>query len=249
MEKVTKEQRARWGELADSATPGRWEPVGEDRIGSFDGDGPIVAETYCIRVRQSEFPQYMHDANFIAAAREAVPALLAALEEQERLTALESAAASRLAGAVEQMRAKWRADVERLEQERDRFEDVLTPLTGMHECDVASLPAAAAAARDHTLMLEADLAEERRHVASLVAEVERLKRERDEAVSFVRAQADVARDTDRVLAEERRHVESHAAKIARLRQVIDAQRNLIIAQRKQLDLLSRIVDVREDGAR
>lgn len=79
--------------LADAATPGPWEPgtwygtddggwaaIGPHHVGSEDEHLPHGCEPDCDHHEQAKA-----DARFIAAAREAVPALLA---EVERLTSL-----------------------------------------------------------------------------------------------------------------------------------------------------------------
>ena len=76
---ITQEQLARWRALADAATPGPWEQVAES--GEWWISGPDIERHFVIDTTNGVNAQ---NADFIAAAREAVPALLA---EVERLTA------------------------------------------------------------------------------------------------------------------------------------------------------------------
>ena len=76
---ITQEQLARWRALADAATPGPWEQVTE--FGEWWISGPDIERHFVIDTTNGVNAQ---NADFIAAAREAVPALLA---EVERLRA------------------------------------------------------------------------------------------------------------------------------------------------------------------
>lgn len=88
MPDLTPEGRDRLRELAENATPGPWEA----RRGSqWDFDGSQVAQSSVRRADRAAITWDDHggevfvpaDAEFIAAAREAVPALLDALDEAE----------------------------------------------------------------------------------------------------------------------------------------------------------------------
>ena len=78
---ITPEQLAQWRALADAATPGPWEATS---TWSDDGDSYYVAVVDGRALLDTYVSMTDADAAFIAAAREAVPALLA---EVERLTA------------------------------------------------------------------------------------------------------------------------------------------------------------------
>jgi hypothetical protein len=87
----TPEQRAEWQRLADAATPGPWEfcPGGDNtgsdadlKLGSIRGSVPGGGCYHLARV-WNDGPNPEADARLIAAAREAVPALLSALSAAE----------------------------------------------------------------------------------------------------------------------------------------------------------------------
>lgn len=75
---VTPEQIAEWRRLAEAATPGPWSAPVETGPTEVHGATPVAITSLVHSVAEK------HDARFIAAAREAVPALLA---EVERLRA------------------------------------------------------------------------------------------------------------------------------------------------------------------
>jgi len=118
---MTPEQLATWRQLADAATPEGWsveETCGDTTSVLFWNDDEKYYDSLAIKVSQA-------DAAFIAAAREAVPALLDTVAERDaeiaRLsTALYDEAAKQLGdaalenmqlrAAVEQFRAKWSAE-------------------------------------------------------------------------------------------------------------------------------------------
>ncbi len=79
---IAQEQLARWRGLADAATPGPWEATS---TWSDDGDSYYVAVVDGRALLDTYVSMTDADAAFIAAAREAVPALLA---EVERLSVL-----------------------------------------------------------------------------------------------------------------------------------------------------------------
>jgi hypothetical protein len=80
MTETTPQQRAEWAALAEAATPGPWEAVQGASAGWWV-EQPNTATIADIDIDYSGQPDA--DAAFIAAAREAVPALLADLEAVE----------------------------------------------------------------------------------------------------------------------------------------------------------------------
>ena len=84
---VNKDEREKLAKLAEAATPGPWTAVRRDDLPDgihYDVDGP--EDPYRVCTCDEHDPRARSpraDAAFIAAAREAVPALLAALDEAE----------------------------------------------------------------------------------------------------------------------------------------------------------------------
>ena len=70
---ITEEQRAEWMRLAEQATPGPWAPYGDSHLPEpgweVEPEGAVLPKI-CRQTTEA-------DAAFIAAAREAMPALLA----------------------------------------------------------------------------------------------------------------------------------------------------------------------------
>lgn len=81
---ISKEQRAEWRKLAEAATPGPW-----DRGYNNSGFCAVLAESgFVAEMGVGPGSSSADDAAFIAAARDAVPALLDAFEEALRLLEL-----------------------------------------------------------------------------------------------------------------------------------------------------------------
>ena len=113
-----KEDRAKWQALCDAATPGPWELVNE--YGSrVVADGAAWSAPYRLTPGSVGDPQQIADNAFIAAAREAMPKLLADLDEAE---ALATAALSTADG--------HREYGERMEAERDASRELVGELVG-----------------------------------------------------------------------------------------------------------------------
>lgn len=75
-------QRAEWKRLADAATPGPWERLAGDE-GRRIASEPLRVLGFDSVIARIESGRHHHDAVFVAAARDAVPALLAALDAVE----------------------------------------------------------------------------------------------------------------------------------------------------------------------
>lgn len=88
----TPEQRAEWRALADKATPGPWDTYMVP--GTRSEEAYVAVEASETEVRIARYEGGHFDGAFIAAARTAVPALLA---DVERLTAERDALAARIA--------------------------------------------------------------------------------------------------------------------------------------------------------
>lgn len=97
-----------WRKLADAATPGPWEEVAES--GEWWITGPDIYNDAVMTTNASEISQA--DADFICAAREAVPALLAEVERLRADNADLRAALSALTADMERLRVSIVANIE-----------------------------------------------------------------------------------------------------------------------------------------
>lgn len=105
---MTPEQLAALKALADAATPGPWEEVAES--GEWWITGPDIYNDAVMTTNASEISQA--DADFICAAREAVPALLAEVERLRADNADLRAALSALTADMERLRVSIVANIE-----------------------------------------------------------------------------------------------------------------------------------------
>lgn len=100
----TPEQRQQWRALADGATEGPWEAA-RDRDNWIVGDLWNGLNGMVGGFAAGGGPQAEADAAFIAAAREAVPALLADLEAAEARAEKAEAAIARLEARIQELEA------------------------------------------------------------------------------------------------------------------------------------------------
>jgi hypothetical protein len=189
---VTSADLERWQALADAATPGPWthDPAADeadviqDRPDMADiGGGPIVAEC---GGRQPMWTAHHNDAAFIAAARVAVPRLVARVRELEveRLSLLGAGTVSIATIAAERDAARERVRelTEEVEQLRAESDDCVSaverqmPLvdalpTAVHELvnTIRDQETHMEEARERVRLLEVDQADWRKGVALIAS--------------------------------------------------------------------------------
>ena len=100
---ISNENLQQWRALADAATPGPWSAeTGHGETGPNYIDSPSGVVAYVYDSYRGTLPNAEADAAFIAAAREAVPALLAEVDRLRRELASYERHAAYVAGVVEE---------------------------------------------------------------------------------------------------------------------------------------------------
>jgi len=137
---IPTEQQEAWQALANRATLAPWRVGCEgsegSRVNRDSGDRRLDSRALLI-VNGAEQPQEHFDAEFIAAARTAVPALLAALRAAEdRIDALRDQV-----GIEVRARQEWESNAEQAEATIARVRDALLPHDEGHADRLAMDPA------------------------------------------------------------------------------------------------------------